>query len=327
MVSYSREEVKFFSLITYSLRIDYFFHLCFHFFMRKTVVIFAAAFLTVGCMVWNVRDAGKPAGPLTVFTDVARRSSFSIKELPESSGLSEISGETGLFLTHGDSFSPSKLYLFRYTDGKIGDYLDIPVKGACQCDWEDLAVGADGRIYLADIGDNLRIRAEKYIYMFDGKKIVSSETAFVEGKWIVRCRMDGKTVYADTEALFVYKEKFYLITKNRGEALIFEADPKEGRRIDAPAIGSFHADSEITSADIDADGQRLAILSYDYLYIVDISDGLTDLSDKILRIFSLDCGQCEGVCFTADGGLAVNNEDGDFYKLPVTELEFETGQK
>ena len=138
---------------------------------------------------------------------------------------------------------------------------------------------------------------------------------------------DGKTVYADTEALFVYKEKFYLITKNRGEALIFEADPGEGRRIDARPVGHFNAYSEMTSADVDSAQQRLALLSYDYLYIIDIADGLDNLSDKILKVFSLDCGQCEGVTFTADGGLAVNNEDGGFYKLPPETLAFESSDR
>ncbi|MDY3939364.1 MAG: hypothetical protein SOZ27_03655 [Spirochaetia bacterium] len=288
--------------------------------MKKAVLILAAVFLPAGCMVWNVRDEGKPAGTVLFFSDAARHSLFDVKALPESSGLSEVDGEPGLFLTHGDSFSPSKIYLFRYNDGQIGDYRSIPVKGAVQSDWEDLARGKDGQIYLADIGDNLRLRTEKRIYRIDGKKTVSSGTALVEEKWVIRCRMDGKTVYADTEALFIYKEKFYLITKNRGEALIFEADPKSGRRIDAHAVGSFSAFSEITSADIDAEEQRLAVLSYNYLYLVDVSDGLTGLSDKILKIFSLDCGQCEGVCFTSDGGLAVSNEDGDFYKLPASAL-------
>ena len=292
--------------------------------MKKTVVIMTVLFLSTGCTVWNVRSEGRPAGPVTVFKEAALYSGFDVKALPESSGISEIAGSPGLFLTHGDSFSPSKLYLFRYEDGKIGDYRDIPVKGACQMDWEDLARGGEGQIYLADIGDNLRFRTEKRIYRIDEKKTVSSGTALVEEEWIVRCRMDGKTVYADTEALFVYKEKFYLITKNRGEALIFEADPGEGRRIDARPVGHFNAYSEMTSADVDSAQQRLALLSYDYLYIIDIADGLDNLSDKILKVFSLDCGQCEGVTFTADGGLAVNNEDGGFYKLPPETLAFES---
>lgn len=288
--------------------------------MKRALLILAAVFLPAGCMVWNAAEEGIPAGTVIPFSDAALHADFDVKALPESSGLLEWAGESDLFLTHGDSFSPSKLYLFRYTDGRIGDYRDIPVKGAVQSDWEDLARKGDGQIYLADIGDNLRIRTEKRIYRIDGKKMLSTGTALVEEKWIIRCRMDGKTVYADTEALFIYKEKFYLMTKNRGEALIFEADPGEGKRVDARPVGRFNAYSEITSADTDAEERRLAILSYDYLYLIDISGGLADLSDKILKIFSLDCGQCEGVCFTSDGGLAVSNEDGDFYKLPASAL-------
>lgn len=290
--------------------------------MKKITMrgVTVALFLLCGCMIWNERDSETPQLPATAFVEKAERFSFDPKQLPESSGLLAIHGEKNRFLTHGDSFSPSKLYLFRCAERTIDNYVELSVKGACQNDWEDVSWGDDGQLYLADIGDNLRIRTEKRIYRIDWQKTVASNIAAIEQHWWVCCRKDGKTVYADTEAFFVYEGDFYLITKNSGEALIFKADPSQGERLEAREVARFHAFDKITAADVRDDGKRLAILSYNYLYILDLSAGVDDLQNKILKLFTLDCGQCEGVCFTVDGGLALINEDGEFYRLSTEEI-------
>lgn len=286
-------------------------------YIKKTAGIFCILFWFVSCVVWKQAEIAETPQIYGNIAELARKSSFDTEKAPESSGVENIFGDADYFITHGDSFCPSSLYGLKFDkNGEIARYDEFPLKGAVQFDWEDMASSFDGEkptLYLGDIGDNFRFRTRKSIYVIsrivEGKAVVDRRIRF-------RCVRKGRTVYADTEALFYFKGDLYILTKNYGNALMFRIPLNDGNYVDALCLGTLPGSSRITSAAVNREQTLLAVLSLDFLYLYDISDGVAPENLNLLRVYSaVGCRQCEGVCFTENGDLAITNEQGDFYLL------------
>lgn len=287
--------------------------------MKNTLLVVLVFILLSGCVVW--KSARSVESPQTdgKITDTAQKIVFDTEKAPESSGIENIFGDENYFITHGDSFCPSAVYGMQVKNGEVVRYDEFRLKGGSQFDWEDTASSVDENgnrtLYLADIGDNLRFRTRKTIYLITR---IENNRAVVDRKIRFRCVKDGKTVYADTESLFFYDGALYVMTKNSGKALMFRIPLDEGDRVDAEFVQSVSIPSLITSAATTDDGTVLAILSLEYLYFYDISDGIDELDSKVMKIYSSSgCRQCEGVCFTRDGRVVVTNEQGELYLFSV----------
>lgn len=284
--------------------------------MRKTAGIFIILSGFVSCVIWKQTEIAERPQIDGYITEMARKAVFDTEKAPESSGIENIFGDADYFITHGDSFCPSSLYGIAFENGKVTRYDEFRLKGAVQFDWEDLASSFDDEkptLYLGDIGDNFRFRVRKSIYAVTR---IGNGRAVVDRRIRFRCVRDGKTVYADTEALFYFKGSLYILTKNYGNALMFRIPLDSGDRVDAVCLGVLPVPSRITSAAVNREQTLLAILSLDFLYLYDIGDGVEPQNLSLLRVYSAaGCRQCEGVCFTEEGNLAVTNEQGDFYLL------------
>lgn len=248
----------------------------------------------------------------------AKKIAFDTKKVPESSGVESLFGDSRTFISHGDSFCPPFLYRFRIENDTATDYERFRLQGALPLDTEDIAaawINNKPILFFGDIGDNWRFRLRKTVFavtqLENGKATVDRRIRF-------RCRREGKTVYADSEALFFYRGDLYLLTKNRGSALLF-CFPAEGARyVDALCLGSFPVASRITSAAVNRQQSRLAVLTLEFLYLFEIDEesGIQNL--HLWRAYSVaGCRQCEGVCFTENGDIVITNEQGDLYLLEI----------
>ena len=287
--------------------------------MKNPAAVLILSVLFSGCVIWKSARAVEAPQTDGKITDRAQKIVFDTGKAPESSGVENIFGDENYFITHGDSFCPSAVYGMQVEDGEIVRYDEFRLKGGTQFDWEDTASSVDENgnrtLYLADIGDNWRFRTWKTIYVITK---IENDRAVVDRKIRFRCVRDGKTVYADTEALFFYGGALYVMTKNSGKALMFRIPLDEGDRVDAEFVQSVSVPSLITSAAATDDGAVLAVLSLEYLYFYDISGGTDNLDSKVIKIYSASgCRQCEGVCFTRDGRVAVTNEQGELYLFSV----------
>lgn len=284
--------------------------------MKRIIFIFTILTFFSSCVIWKQAEKVEKTNVFGKVTDSALKIKFDPLRAPESSGVENIFGDEGFFLTHGDSFCPSSLYGLQVENDKVVRYEEYRLKGALQFDWEDTAssfIDGASTLYLGDIGDNFRFRTWKSVYVItrigDGK-------AYVDRRIRFRCVRDQKTVYADTEALFFYGGDLYILTKNYGRALFFRIPLNEEDRVDAEYFGMVSIPSRITSAAVNREQTLLAVLSLDFLYLYDVSDGLDEPDSRVVRVYSTDgCRQCEGVCFTEDGTVVITNEQGDLYLL------------
>lgn len=284
--------------------------------MKRIIFIFAATAVFSSCVIWKQAEKVERADVFGKVTDLALQTRFDPVRVPESSGVENIFGDEGFFLTHGDSFCPSSIYGIRVENGKAVRYEEYRVKGALQFDWEDMAssfVDGEETLYLGDIGDNFRFRTWKSIYMITR---IGNGKAYVDRRIRFRCVKDQKTVYADTEALFFYGGDLYILTKNYGRALYFRIPLGEKERVDAEYCGTISIPSRITSAAVNREQTLLAVLSLEYLYLYDVSDGLEEPDARVVRVYSTEgCRQCEGVCFTEDNTVVITSEQGDMFLL------------
>ena len=290
--------------------------------LKRISGIFCLLPAFVSCVIWKQAETSERPRVDGYITELAEKTVFDTEKAPESSGIENIFGDADYFITHGDSFCPSSLYGLGFEDGKVSRYDEFRLKGALQFDWEDLASSFDNgepTLYLGDIGDNFRFRTRKSVHIIskieEGRAIVGRSIRF-------RCVRDGKTVYSDTEALFYFKGSLYVLTKNYGHALMFRIPLDKGDRVDAPCVGVLPVVSRITSAAVNREQTMLAVLSLNFLYLYDITGGVEPENLNLLRVYSTaGCRQCEGVCFTESGDLAVTNEQGDFYLLKTGAAE------
>lgn len=86
-------------------------------------------------------------------------------DLVELSGLAASAAMPGVFYAHNDSGDTARLFAFGMTGILLAE-LRLP--GASATDWEDMALGpcegGGSCLFLADIGDNLRVRGNYVIY-------------------------------------------------------------------------------------------------------------------------------------------------------------------
>lgn len=205
--------------------------------------------------------------------------------LPEISGLAVSRRHPGIVWMHNDSHDANALYAVD-REGSVRASLQLPVPNI---DWEDIAsYERDGRAYLlvADTGDNGGLRQELVLHeVEEPAELVDAKVRQVRSihfRW-----PDGAR---DCEALAVDAAagSIWLVSKKRVPPELFElpllpADPerlqlaqKRGElagilQPDAaylkenPVYGRYR--SQITAADISADGAWFAVMSYLHIYL------------------------------------------------------------
>ena len=102
----------------------------------------------------------KPSRPrgATLWHDVEPVGQLATAALCEASGIVKSRKYEGLYWTHNDSGNPATLFAIR-EDGSV--VARVPVSGARNSDWEDLALDEAGTLFIGDIGDNLHRRREQ----------------------------------------------------------------------------------------------------------------------------------------------------------------------
>lgn len=220
-----------------------------------------------------VQGPGVAAGA----ADFKRLGGRQIAEMPELSGLYASRREAGRLWGLNDSGHPPELLSF---DAALRFHRAIPVQGAVNRDWEDLAGFEDaGQSWLAiaDTGDNFSLRAETAIIFVpepaaDSPRAIATRT--LRFTWADGPR-DCEAVAVDIAA-----RRILLADKGRHPAGLYQLaldGPDSGqtaRRIAdfpelvptapprASPIGSSRWRGTPTAMDLSADGRRLAVLTY-----------------------------------------------------------------
>jgi hypothetical protein len=251
------------------------------------------------------------------------------KDLKEVSGNETIRNSNLIWMLN-DGGNESKIYAVS-EEGKIKREVYIKNKNH---DWEDLTSDEKGNIYIGDFGNNLSKRKNLTILKIEEKylKKKNAEAIRIEFKYENQHKFPPKKkgLYFDAEAFFYFKGYMYIFTKSRvhnkyGKTFLYKLPAKKGKHI-AKLIGEFENCNDlecwITSADISADGKKVALLSQKNILI--FSDYKEDnfLSGNVKKIELEHRTQKEGLCFKDNYTLLITDEKahgvgGNLYELKV----------
>ncbi len=252
------------------------------------------------------------------------------KEITESSGIAASKCQADVFWTHNDSGDDAFIFAFNSAGKHLGTY---KVTDAENTDWEDIdeIKTADGKcvLYIAETGNNARIREQMKIYTVAEPKISAEDQSSnrknpieTEAAQTIKFKYpDGKY---DAETLMVQPQTgdVYILSKQlTGAAGIYKLPAKTdvSKTVELEKIGEFSApaipNGFVTGGSIAPDGKRLVICDYVNAYEL-ILPGNTKNFDEIWKqkpqVIELgDRDQGEAVTYSADGGAIYATSEGD----------------
>lgn len=232
----------------------------------------------------------------------------------DAAGARELSGlvvsrrQDGVLWAHNDSGDQPRLFALR-PDGSL--LREVPVQGATATDWEDIAATADA-LLVGDIGDNDGRRPQIVVDRIDEPPATGTDPA--QARPVALRYPDGAH---DAEALLADPDngELVLVTKDLdGRSGVYAAPAKGGelRRTGTLRLGLLQL---VTAGDVSADGQTVALRTYDRIYVWTRAPGevLTDTLKRPPCSPDLELageGQGEALALTADGRSAYTVPEG-----------------
>lgn len=218
---------------------------------------------------WAMRSLSYAAAPVVAAaalllgaagTAVAADDGFTIKDprITESSGLAASRIHPGVYWTHNDSDDGAFVYAVDSRSGETVATLTLRGVGAPR-DVEAISIGADGNIYVGDIGDNLGGTWDHvWIYRFPEPGKLGDAT--VEATQFTVEYADGAR---DAEALMVHPRtgRVYIASKNEDGGGLYEGPA----RLSAGGTNVFRRVGEVpwvTDGAFSPDGKELVLRSY-----------------------------------------------------------------
>ncbi|GGK58392.1 hypothetical protein ACD591_16005 [Rufibacter glacialis] len=247
--------------------------------------------------------------------DLLEMSKMGKKSVPESSGL-ETSSD-GNYWTHPDAGNEAVLYKINQS----GELLEtMNVQGAKNNDWEDVARGSDGFLYIGDMGNNENTRQDLQILKVDekAKKVVGTipfkyadQTEFPPSK---------QNLNFDVEGFLMHNNAFYLFTKNRGKSdwvKLYKVANQTGASQTVQPLDSLQITTKITAADISPNGRHIALLGEGWVYLFEADTPEGVFKGKKEQIPLGKVGQAEGLVFVNDTDMMISNEAGRLFMLSL----------
>ncbi|MGH2732165.1 MAG: hypothetical protein ACRDJG_04345, partial [Actinomycetota bacterium] len=250
--------------------------------------------------------------------------------ISESSGLASSQRNPGLLWTHNDSGDGAYLYCLDLKAHACGVWF---LDDAGVVDWEGIALGPGPHpntpyLYIGDTGDRPKRRGEVTIYRFREPRVTADATGSTkqDPKRIARptaitLRYPGEPHHAEAVMVHPVTGAIYLITEDAPEpGSVYRATPPfvgpgphpltlAGRlRLPEPEGAS------VTGGDISADGQRVAISTYEAGYEFELPKDHRGSFDAIWRRqpLRIKLGPRKGsraIAYTLDGkGLLTTSE-------------------
>ena len=240
-------------------------------------------------------------------------------EIKESSAC-EISNASDLVWTIEDQGNENLLFGFN----KNGELIrKIRITNIENNDWEDLSSDDQGNLYIGDFGNNDNERQNLAIYKINPSDLNKEE---VEASEIVQFYYPEQKDFPpkkkdkvfDVESFLVFKNQFYLFTKNRssdfdGTTSIYRVENNSQTKLPAKKLSEFVTCDNfnhcaVTSAAISPDKKKVALLSSDKVWI--FTDFKEDdfFSGNAKTIELENFTQKEGLCFETNESVLITDE-------------------
>ncbi|RKU19977.1 hypothetical protein C6503_06840 [Candidatus Poribacteria bacterium] len=231
-------------------------------------------------------------------------------DIRESSGIVASRQFEGVYWTLNDSGNPATLYATKLNGELIQE---IAVKGSGNFDWEALGIDDKNRLWIGEIGNNSRLRFDlKVVVVVEPNPFTETEAEVIAS---YPYRYPNENV--DAEGLFIVEGIPYIVSKERERAVLYRfptlqvSDTKQVLE----RVGEFAGAKLVTGAGVSEDGTRLAVCTYDALWIY---HGTTGDLGKMIQGTPWHLSHSfygEAICF--DGyNLVLTNEARDIYAVP-----------
>ncbi|MFD9866665.1 WD40 repeat domain-containing protein [Streptomyces niveus] len=258
-----------------------------------------------------------PAAPTAPTADPDRSFRITDPRITESSGLAASRAHPGVYWTHNDQDKP----LIYGVDSRTGETVaTITMRGVGEPrDMEAISVGADGDIYVGDIGDNLNGSWDHvWIYRFPEPKTLADAT--VDATQYDVKYADGPR---DAEALMVHPTtgRVYIASKNENGGGLYEG-PAE---LTADGTNTFTRIDEVpwvTDGAFSPDGKELLLRSYFSARAYVWKNGRLGADKRVRAPIQ---GQAESVTYTLDGSALMFGTEGTRSQVERVDIEKDGG--
>lgn len=227
----------------------------------------------------------------------------------ESSGIVASRQFEGVYWTLNDSGNPSTLYATQRNGTLIKE---IEIRGTRNFDWEALAIDDKGQLWIGDIGNNSRMRIDLNVAVVKEPDPYTETEAHVIAKYPYKYPEQN----VDAEGLFIVDGIPYIVTKEQSGAVLFRFPTmKAGSKQILERVGEFTDARLVTGAGISSDGKRLAVCTYNALWVYHADDGNISHMIQSKPWILQHNFQGEAICLE-DYNLYLTNEARDIYSLP-----------
>ncbi|MCI0514973.1 hypothetical protein L0128_17295 [candidate division KSB1 bacterium] len=247
----------------------------------------------------------------------------------ECSGMVRSRQHADVYWIHNDSGDEARIFAINQQGELIQpantlEYRGIPIADARNIDWEDITTDDSGNLIIGDTGNNDNRRQDLAIYLLSEPD--PTDSGVVPPKKIRFYYPDQHEFPPekrnfDAEAIFWANGKIYLLTKHRSDNdtklyrfdSLHDSEPNQLTLLD-----TFNILGQVTAADASPDGKKLAVLTYNAIWMFESVEG-DDYFHGNIHWLPIQAGQCEAICFDGDI-LVVSNEGGKLYRIPLTDL-------
>lgn len=258
-----------------------------------------------------------PPAKLTLLGTVAH------PPIKEASALVASRRQAGVLWTLSDSRNPAEIYAIDGRGGLLGEF---DVEGGVNLDWESLAVDDDGNLFIADVGNNLRVPM-RWIYRVvepDVPLPAAGDPAVTPASGAVRVEKAFAYTFPgdpfDVEGTFVRGERMYLVSKEPENAKLWSLPITDSGPVMLTFVCDLPSVDRATGADINPAGDGLVICTYKEVILYSLSEadgGGLQLARTATIPYS--AGSVEGCCWR-DGDVLLISEDRSLYSLTPDRL-------
>lgn len=252
----------------------------------------------------------------------------------ENSGIVASRKQENVFWVINDSGDEPRIYAVRrdgtcHLEGKKSDKPGALIAEAKNRDWEDIAVMPDGTIVVCDVGNNSNKRKDLRLYFVREPQASASEAQLLK---TVRFRYPDQKKFPaprsdfnyDCEGVFTLGDTVYLLTKHRSDTatkLYRLNDLSEDKTHELELLDHFEISGQVVAADALPDGSKLAVATYDTLWLFDVKDPDHPLANPIARL-PYKAQQVEALCFDGpDRVLFADEATALLYEARVKDFE------
>ncbi|MBT3169192.1 MAG: hypothetical protein HN952_06440 [Candidatus Cloacimonetes bacterium] len=255
---------------------------------------------------------------------------FDFAEIDESSAIVKSRVWENVYWTLNDSGGKNRIFPFNengeilrakwYDENEGGVYID----DAVNIDWEEMATDNNGNLYIGACGNNDNLRRDLAIYIL--KDPFPTSTGKTRTFQTINFHYPEQTTFPatpnnfDSEAIFWAKDNLYLLTKHRADTKTVlykfaQMNPLENNPL--TKMASFDIGGMVTAADASPNGEKLAILTYNAVWLFENEND--DYFKGKISWLPIYAKQCEAICFDADT-LVITNEQMEIFRLPIDSL-------